>query len=112
MTGHDALPPAWSVLLTALETRQPVRAQYHGHPRVLCPHALGWKIGRAKVISYQSDGSTSKGPLPADPNQRWRCMFVDELENVTIIDGAWATSDNHSQPANCLDQPPVHEIDY
>ena len=75
-------PPAWDVLAQALHERCPVRALYHGTERVLCPHVLGWKAGRAKALCYQVGGTTGHGALPADPEQRWRSLFVDDLEAV------------------------------
>jgi hypothetical protein len=93
------------VLERAIIERRPVRVRYHGHERVLCPHALGWKSGRLKLLSYQSGGITSQGPIPKDPRQRWRSMFVDEIEDVTINDGPWQTADNYSlHNSNCIDQ--------
>lgn len=105
-------PPAWSVLHQALLRKKPVRARYHGHDRILCPHALGWKNGRAKVISFQSGGTTRHGPLPANRDDRWRCMFVDEVEDPVMVDGEWETADNHTRPSNCLDLPADHEVQY
>lgn len=96
-------PPAWEALERALTERRPVRARYHGAERVLCPHALGWKNGRPKVLSYQASGTTSGGILPKDPRERWRSMFVDEIEDVTITGGRWETADNYSLRSNGID---------
>lgn len=112
MTSQRNLPPAWAVLQLALAAKKPVRARHHNHDRVLCPHALGWKNGRAKLMAYQSGGTTSDGPLPADPAARWRCMFVDDVEAPLIVDEPWETWDNHSQSSSCMDQPPEHEVNY
>lgn len=46
-------PPQWAVLQQAIREKRPVRARYHGTERLLCPHALGWKNGRPKVLCYQ-----------------------------------------------------------
>lgn len=103
MTG-TARPPAWAVLEQALIERRPVRARYHDHERLLCPHALGWKNGRAKVLAYQTDGATSQGALTPSPHQRWRSMFVEEVEQPVITD-PWQTADNYSAAAsNCIDK--------
>ncbi len=96
-------PPAWTVLAEAITSRRAVRARYHGKERLLCPHALGWKNGRATVLSYQAGGATSEGPLPSNPAQRWRSMFVDEIDDAEITDEAWMTADNYSHDSNCLD---------
>lgn len=97
-------PSAWAVLARALGERRPVRARYHGVERLLCPHALGWKRGRAKLLAYQTAGKTSHGQLPAEPQQRWRSMFVDEIEDAVLTDDPWQTADNYSLSTNALDR--------
>ena len=102
-TAVPARPPAWALLEAALTQRRPVRAVYHGHQRTLCPHALGWKNGRAKVLAYQADGTTSSGKLPADPHQRWRSLFLDELHAPVLTDDPWQTADNYTPAGNGID---------
>lgn len=97
-------PPAWAILETALRHRRPVQARYHDQQRILCPHALGWTNGRAKVLCYQAGGATSRGPLPADPRQRWRTLFVDQIHDPVITTGAWQTANNYTHHATGIDQ--------
>lgn len=95
-------PAAWATLEQALRQRHAVRARYHDQERVLCPHALGWRHGRAKVLAYQAAGA-SHGGLSPDPGQRWRSMFVDEIQDPVIIDGPWQTADNYRHGANGIE---------
>lgn len=88
-------PGAWEVLAQALSERRPVRARYHGHERVVCPHVLGWAGGRAKVLAYQAAGTTSAGVLPLDASRRWRTMFVDELVGPVVVEGPWQSAPNY-----------------
>jgi len=97
-------PPAWAVLEQGLVQRRPVAARYHGQQRLLCPHALGWRNGRPKVLAYQADGATSHGGLPVDPRQRWRSMFIDEIEDPTISDAPWQTADNYTPDTNGINE--------
>jgi hypothetical protein len=107
MTTMAAQPMAWASLESALRQRRPVRVSYHGRQRLVCPHALGWKSGRPMVLAYQTGGQTSTGVLPADPRKRWRCLFIDEIDNVAVADpaSAWQTADNYdySHPFNSID---------
>ena len=96
-------PPAWATLARALDERRPVRAGYHRVRRILCPHALGWKNGRLKVLAYQAGGTTTQGTLPADPRHRWRSMFVDEIEDPIITDDPWQTAANYRRNFNGID---------
>ncbi len=43
-------PPARDVLAQAIAARHPVLARCHGTERLLCPHLLGRKSGRAKAL--------------------------------------------------------------
>jgi hypothetical protein len=96
----------FELLARALVERRPVRARYHGHDRVLCPHLLGWKNGRAKLLAYQSAGATSTGALPVKPEQRWRSLFLDEIKDAVITaDLSWESCENYSPVAtNCVDR--------
>jgi len=107
MTTMTALPIAWAPLEAALRARRPVQVSYHGRIRLICPHALGWKAGRSLLLGYQTGGQTSTGTLPSDPRQRWRCLFVDEIDQVLAAGPAspWGTADNYnsSHPFPAID---------
>jgi hypothetical protein len=98
MTNITVLPVAWSLLEKALRERRPVVVSYHGRERLICPHALGWSNGRPLVLGYQTGGQTSTGALALDPRRRWRCMFVDEIDQVAQADPAslWQSADNYN----------------
>ena len=102
MIARPVRPSAWAVLEQALTEKRPVRARYNGRERVLCPHALGWKHGRPKVLAYQSGGTTSRGALPPGPHA-WRSMFIDEIEDLSVTEGPWQTAPNFSHDSNCFD---------
>jgi hypothetical protein len=66
---------------------------------------LGWKNGRPKVLSYQAGGTTSTGDLPDDPRQRWRSMFIDEIDELIVTEQRWESANNHNAAnSNCFDQ--------
>jgi WYL domain len=108
MTTTTPRPPAWAQLEAALRQRRPVRVSYHGKQRVICPHALGWKNGKAMLLGYQTGGQTTTGILPADPRKRWRCLFIDDIDQVVAADPAstWGTADNynHTHPFPAIDE--------
>ena len=102
-----AAPPQWPVLETALRQRRPLHLHYNGRRRLISPHALGWKNGRAMLLAYQADTNTTTAQPPADPRRQWRNMFVDQIEQITAADPneQWQTADNynHTQPFNSID---------
>jgi hypothetical protein len=87
-----AVTEAYIVIRNALLNRQQVVATYHGHPREMCPHILGTKDGREAGLFYQFGGSSSSGLGPYGSPENWRCMFIDELQDVTVRDGRWHTA--------------------
>lgn len=91
---------AWAVLHTALGQRRTVRARYHDRIRILCPHALGWKNGRPKVLVYQT---AIIGPSPTHDPRGWRSLFVDEIRDATITDDHWHTADNYTSTTTGID---------
>lgn len=108
MTTTASPPTAWGRLDAALRARRPVWVTYHGRRRLICPHALGWRAGRPMLLGYQTGGQTSTGVLHPDPRKRWRCMYVDQIDQVLPATPAspWATADNynHSHPFPSIDE--------
>ena len=108
MTTTAAQPTTWAALEAALRDRRPVRVSYHGRERLLCPHALGWNNRRPMLLGYQTGGQTSTGALPADPRHRWRCLYIDEIDQVVPENTAsrWSTADNYnySHPFPAIDE--------
>lgn len=94
-------PPGWDLIRRAIEQRKTIKARYHGSDRLLCPHLLGWRGGRAKLLSYQPTAATAAAAY--DPRQRWRSMFVDELEDLAITDAPWTTAANYTANAIGID---------
>lgn len=84
--------------MAILEQKQ-VTLFYQGFHREVCPHLLGWKDGREKVLTYQFAGGSSTG-LP--PGGEWRCLFLDEIEEIRLRAGPWRTGHADSRPETCI----------
>jgi hypothetical protein len=88
----------------AILTKQHISAYYHGHYREMCPHVLGTKNGRRQALCYQFGGSSSSGLAPAGSTANWRCVIIDQLQDVAVSAGdSWHTAPNHSRPQTCVD---------
>jgi hypothetical protein len=102
-----ALEQAHAQLRAAIVHRRPIAALYRGRRRLLCPHLLGWnKTRRLQVLCYQYGGDSESGLKPASSSDNWRCLAVENLSNVQLLDGPWQTAENHSRPQNC-----IHEVE-
>ena len=94
----------YALIRQAIQNKQQVTATYHGHHREMCPHVLGMKGGRRQALFYQFGGSSSSGLAPAGSMDNWRCVIIDQLQNVSLRDGEWHSAANHSRPQTCVDQ--------
>jgi hypothetical protein len=60
------------------------------------------------VLGYQTGGHTTAGTLDADPRKRWRCMYVDEIDQAVPAEpaSAWATAQNYNphRPFSAIDE--------
>jgi hypothetical protein len=87
----------------AVESRRPISAGYHDHPRLFCPHRLGRNSkGGRRVLCYQYGGESESGLGPPGSPSNWRRIALEELSKVKLLRGPWRTAPNHSRPANCI----------
>lgn len=102
------MTPNEQLLKTAIETKSCVRGIYEGRERYFCPHVLGKKGVTSNVLVYQYAGRTSKGPIttPPDPangpSDNWRCLHVEQLSELSLVDGPWYTCQKHTEPSTCV----------
>jgi predicted DNA-binding transcriptional regulator YafY len=97
-TTTTGLPATWAVLEAALRQHRPVQVSYRGHQREISPHALGIKDRRAMLLAYQTNNHTNAPAEPADPQRQWRCMYLDQINDITPADPThrWQTADNYN----------------
>ena len=94
---------AYSVIRQAIIARDQITTTYQGFHREMCPHAIGTKDGREKALFYQFAGGSSSGLGPDGSGENWRCVFIDELQNVSVRKGPWHTAPTHSRRQTCID---------
>jgi len=96
----------------AMVNKKRIVARYKGHPRVLCPHVLGYKDGKEQCLFYQCGGTSSSGLGPVGSSQNWRCIPLDGLDEVAVREGSWCTAYKAStRPQNCVDQVVIEVTD-
>src|ERR1700735_1775811 len=80
-------------------SKRPIRAIYHGRDRWFCPHRLGRnREGQIRVLCYQYGGESGSGLQAAGSPANWRCIALEKLNRVELVEGAWPTAPNHSRP--------------
>jgi hypothetical protein len=107
------LEDVYRIVRQAVETRRPISAVYEEHPPLFCPHRLGRnKEGELRVLCYQFGGGSRSGLRPPGSPDNWRCIALDKLKGVELLEGAWQTAPNHSRPASCIADADVDADDY
>ncbi len=93
----------YRLIWRAVVGRRPIAAVYHRLDRLLCPHRLGRnKEGQLRVLCYQYGGESESGLGPVGSSTNWRCIALDQLSGVKLLEEAWRTAPNHSRPQTCV----------
>jgi hypothetical protein len=87
----------------SVESKRPTEASYDGRLRLLCPHRLGQKSkGEPRVLCYKYGGESRSRLERSGSPANWRCMVVETLRHVRLLEDYWRTAPNHSRPASCV----------
>ncbi len=93
----------YQLVWTAVANKKPIEAIYQGRPRLFCPHRLGRnRAGQLRVLCYQYGGESRSGLQPTGSASNWRCVALEKLSGVKLVEDAWRTAPNHSLPASCV----------
>jgi hypothetical protein len=93
----------YRLVWTAVACKRPIAANYHGRPRLLCPHRLGRNNdGQLRVLCYQYGGESESGLQPDGSTANWRCIALEQLSKVKLLDDTWRTAPNHSRRTSCV----------
>jgi hypothetical protein len=113
-TGRVGLvADVYRIVRAAVERMQPISAVYGNRHRLFCPHRLGRnREGQLRVLCYQYGGESESGLKPSGSPENWRCIALDKLSSVELVDGAWLTAPNHSRPTSCVVEADVDAEDY
>jgi len=103
----------YRLIWAAIEHRCPIAAVYKDRHRLLCPHRLGRNRQRQlRVLCYQYGGDSESGRQSAGSPANWRCIAVEKLSAVGLLEGSWHTAPNHSRPASCIADADIDAEDY
>jgi hypothetical protein len=54
------------------------------------------------VLCYQYGGESGSGLQAAGSPANWRCIALEKLSRVELLEGVWHTAPNHSRPQTCV----------
>jgi hypothetical protein len=103
----------YRLVWTAVANKQPIEANYQGRYRLFCPHRLGRnREGQLRVLCYQYGGESRSGLDPLGSHANWRCVALEKLSRVKLVEGGWRTAPNHSRPASCVVEADIDAEDH
>jgi hypothetical protein len=112
LAGMEEKGGTYKLVRSAVVGRKPMAASYRGRHRLLCPHRLGWnRKKQSRVLCYQYGGDSERGLAPEGSPANWRCMAVDELSEVRLLEDVWRTAPNHLRPQTCVAEADVDAED-
>ena len=69
-------------ICNAILNRHVLKFTYHGHPRVVQPHAYGLsRKGKEVIRCYQTGGTSDSDTVPP-----WRLMEVAQIESLAVTE--------------------------
>jgi hypothetical protein len=80
------------ILRTAIRQRRCVSITADGLRRKVCPHAIGFKNNRVKLLGFQYSGESASG-LPISGG--WRIFNLDDVHSIEFLDGPWHSEHNY-----------------
>jgi hypothetical protein len=103
----------YALVWTSVAKKQPFEASYQGRLRLFCPHRLGRnRAGQLRVLCYQYGGESRSGLQPEGSLANWRCVEVEKLSRVKLLEDTWRTAPNHSRPASCVAEADIDAEDH
>ena len=98
---------------TAVANKQPIEAGYQGRSKLFCPYRLGRnREGQLRVLCYQYGGDSQSGPQPVGSPANWRCIVLEKLNRVKLLQDGWRTAPNHSRPTSCVAEADIDAEDH
>ena len=68
---------------------------YKELPRLFCAPRLGRNSkGQLRVLCYRYGRKSETGLGPPGSSDNWRCIAVEKLSGVEVVDGPWQTAPN------------------
>jgi hypothetical protein len=88
----QAVEDIYRLVWTAVADKRPIEAVYQGRHRLFCPHRPGRNRERELgVLCYQYGGESDSGLGPPGSPANWRCIALEKLRRVRLIDDRWRT---------------------
>lgn len=93
----------YALLQQAVLVKSCLSARYRGYRRLLCPYVLGRNNSdEHRVLAYQYGGSSASGLEYVGSPNNWRCIALEKLSDVSLIEDEWVEAPNQGAPQTCI----------
>jgi len=83
-TRIQTIADIYRLVWTGVASKRPIEAQYHGRPRLFCPHRLGRnREQQLRVLCYQ-DGDESESGLEPEGYRLTGAIALEKLGKVRL----------------------------
>ena len=69
------------------------------------------RTGQLRALCYPCGGESQSVPPVGSPSN-WRCVALEKLSRVKLVEGVWRTAPNHSHPASCVTETDIDAEDH
>jgi len=88
------------------------RSQLPGAASIVLSAPAGAESERAASCALQYGGESKSGLQPMGSAANWRCVALEKLSRVKLVEDAWRTAPNHSRPASCVVEADIDAEDH
>jgi hypothetical protein len=64
------------------------------------------------VLCYRYGGESESGLQSTGSPANWRCVVLEKLRGVKLLDDGWRTAPNHARPSSCIEEADIDTEDY
>jgi hypothetical protein len=94
----------YQIIAEAIQKKQQIHAVYNGRERKMCPYILGKKGDKEQCLFLQFGGYSNSEGVITSQEAKWRCIPIDNLSEIRVIDGDWYTLETQNkQKTTCVD---------
>lgn len=91
----------YRLVWTAIANKRPAEAPVPWTPSSILSAPIGAESGRATARAVLSIRRGERERTSAGGVANWRCLALEEVSRVKLLEDAWRTAPNHSRPASC-----------
>jgi hypothetical protein len=72
----------------------------------------GADVGGSRSCATSTEATAKAVSSSRVDRINWRCLTVENLSQVELLDGPWQTAENHSRPQTCIEEVELDVDDY